>query len=537
VKLLAGLMKLGFPHGEHFSLIANVFSSSRSLAVYASGVEAIKIYIGHTIFSFGVFLIGRALLGAYLLKKRIFDITGSNLFYGFNLYMMNIDTMKHTFLGVYYGRKLSQKRVIYDILMTCCVLHELMYCIDFFIFRIIYTIILMLFDVNGMGKASNHLNHEVVNDTSYALFMAKRKRHPLVSTAPYFDLDVVIEASRSVVQICVEKARGSFSCIGTLIRDSSGMPKLITYPKIFDGDVKSFSVILDGQKVLAKFNNINIWPNGEVCSLNMSSPASLIGLGHSVRAIDYGDMSNMSRVIAVIHDGTVQRIVVLDNFSFKDDSLNIDIDVLPGKSGSPIYGILNDGSCVFIGICVRGQKLGLPRRHFPTLLDDGSGSNSDSEVDPTPNVSLPSLKGFTRPAIDAINDALLKVRAIKASRSDMTYSLSALFDDHGIDHDEIDNICDFLSKGFVVKFSYDNTYTPVHLTRHSNMLYRSGNNTFPRLGLGANAPLAAGSSLSAVPHINNMVAASASDQPQEGDPQEEEKEDDIDLFGDDGFPR
>jgi len=354
VRMIIGVFNIAFPHGQNWSFVANILVGSRIFASEISDRQtSVYVYILNIFFSLLISILLRALIGSYLIRRKFFDISWFSLFNGFKLYIVNYDTMKHSLYGYWSGRKLSQRRVIFDLIMTICSVHEVTYALDFFIVRLLMSVLITAFDEDNIGKSAAALNYDIKRDTSWEQCQTYPQKH----SESYFDLGSLSHITANVFTVFVTKARGESRGVCTILKNGDDL-QLMTVAHVLDGAFKISVKLHDGSRIDLNYDDkVNVYGSA------VDSIVSVDLIGHhdtfdglSINRITKDIKDKYPRMLTVIPSALSYMINVTSKFRYVGGCAFAAIDLQPGDSGSPTFGLGSDGSFVIIGVVSHGRN-------------------------------------------------------------------------------------------------------------------------------------------------------------------------------------
>jgi hypothetical protein len=227
--------------------------------------------------------------------------------------------------------KFSFKSTSYHVIVLFLSCVEFYYGYDIFLARVLISIAELTFLRTGVTNYSHFLSYDV--DLQGIAF-------PKLGSLPWIKLSQLDSLSRSVVHITAGNKKG----VGFIRGDPRGMKKVMTVKHVIDdnsyGKVNATDVTMNE---ITKFG-ISCDP---VVGFDFFGPE----IGCDVDLLSSNEIRLVKYLIVVSHD--MATYITDFTFDSKGD-VHCAVDIKQGDSGSPVFGVLNNGIIRYCGAISRG---------------------------------------------------------------------------------------------------------------------------------------------------------------------------------------
>jgi hypothetical protein len=285
-----------------------------------------------------LFLGVRGLIGVILIKRLRMKVDFRSLWLGFYIYMADFFGGFHYVFRVLLGFETpSHARTAYAIVHLTLFFREFMGAREFLLLRFLVSIIDYSIWDGGYSKVPKYVNGNV--DLGGMAF-------PKEGSFPWFSLDKLNEIAKSVKRVLVSSGSTVKSGVGLIVKDERGMVGLYSVRHVLDGGE---SITVDGER--SQLNAVE--ELGKSIDPVVFTRVDGFDDGTEISVLVREEIPDVKFLFTVHYTGMVSMI---DKFRFNNESdIECKVNIKQGDSGSPVIGILSDGSPRLAGFISRGS--------------------------------------------------------------------------------------------------------------------------------------------------------------------------------------
>jgi hypothetical protein len=327
------------PLGPSTSLWSNAFLDTIWVVSDLRKIEGYHYWFIFFFTSFWFLFLGvRGLIGVILIKRLRVKVDLRSLGVGFYVYMADFFGGFHYIIRILLGVETpSHARTAYAIIHLTLFFREFMGAREFLVLRFLVSVIDYSVWDAGFSKVPKYANGNV--DLGGIAF-------PKEGSFPWFSLDKLSEIASSVKRVLVSNGSSVKSGVGLIVKDERGMVGLYSVRHVLeDGD----SITIDGEK--SQLNAIE--EMGKSIDPVVFTRVDNVSDGAEISVLVREEIPDVKFLFTVHFSGMVSMI---KDFKFNNEGDVIcAVNIKQGDSGSPVIGILGDGSPRFVGGISRGS--------------------------------------------------------------------------------------------------------------------------------------------------------------------------------------
>jgi len=291
-----------------------------------------------------IFIFVRMFLGISVLRSVRMDLSPSTLMCGFYAYFVDVVNPFVVLITAVVHR--DPRRLLYSLTMVTYNIGEFLYAKDVFFLRIFIMVVDWLVLDTGLVDAQRFLDYDIQLDG----FVFEKP-----GAFPYACIDTLasIRQSVRVLHAEVHDATGEpiQTCRGVgLVRDTSKGKMLFSVRHVLSQKNRIYTPELDLDQDVTHILTVgeSIDPPVQMDLLRCTAR------GTSVRNVSKNEITKIKYLVMISPGGAVCPITDFSIDRFRGD-ISASINLRSGDSGSPIVGVLDDGTCVLVGAVSRGN--------------------------------------------------------------------------------------------------------------------------------------------------------------------------------------